>query len=44
MSCVISDITTTAVVYLLLARHVPGWQHIKKRLDAMADGVYAEQG
>lgn len=30
--------------YLLLARHVPGWQHIKKRLDAMADGVYAEQG
>lgn len=30
--------------YLLLARYVPGWQHIKKRLDAMADGVYAEQG
>jgi predicted metal-dependent hydrolase len=30
--------------YLLLARYVPEWRHIKKRLDDIADGVYAEQG
>jgi predicted metal-dependent hydrolase len=30
--------------YALLARHVPGWEAIKRRLDAMADGLFAEGG
>jgi len=30
--------------YLLLARHAPGWERIKERLDAMAESLYMEQG
>jgi predicted metal-dependent hydrolase len=30
--------------YLLLTRHAPGWEHVKKRLDAMAEALYAELG
>ena len=30
--------------YTLLQHYVPGWKDIKKRLDAMAERLYAEQG
>ena len=30
--------------YALLGRYVPGWMLTKKRLDASADALFAEQG